>query len=297
MPNLARAHSLASYIVNDWSLTGVGILQSGEPYSHYEFYGAVGSINFGNFRTLMNPVLGIKDPKHPKTAFTGNKGSFRGPGGSYIPTLDPSQIAISYLAPGTNGIPVSTGSDPTDIYETAFNVGQRNIFRQAMQKRLDLSVRKSFWIIEKIKAQYELNVFNVTNTTSLDIPQNQAQIRQNNGCSATAITAGGGYNNCNIYRSYLGYGQVVTGNNSVDQQSALGNLDQIPFSTGTGKSTQLPLELLGSTATGGPQGTCTIAPLTIANTGNCPNNAANWGSVTGTIGGNRAFTMGMHITF
>jgi hypothetical protein len=297
MPNLAKAHSLASYIANDWQLTGVGILQSGEPYSLYEFYGAVGSINFGNFPTLMNPIIGIKDPKHTKNVFTGNKGSFRGSGGSYIPTLDPSQLAINYLTPGTNGIPVSTGSDPSDIYQTAFNVGQRNIFRQAMQKRLDLSVRKSFHFTEKVSVQYELNVFNVTNTTSLDIPQNQAQIRQNNGCSASAISAGGGYNNCNKYRSYLGYGQVVTGNNSVDQQSALGNLDQIPFSTGTGKSTQLPLTLLGPNATGGPQGTCTLAALTIAGTNNCPNNAANWGSVTGTIGGNRAFTMGFHITY
>ena len=290
MPNLAKAHSLASYIANDWDLTGIGILQSGEPYSLYEFYGAVGSINFGNFPTLMNPVLGIKDPKHPKTAFTGNKGSFRGPGGSYIPTLDPSQISISYLTPGSNGIPVSTGSDPSDIYQTAFNVGQRNIFRQAMQKRLDLSIRKGFRITDKIKAQYELNVFNLTNTTSLDIPQDQAQIRQNNGCSATAISAYGGDNNCNFYRSYLGYGQVVTSNNPTDQQSALGNLDQVPFSTGTGKSTQLsPLLQIG-------QGTCTSA-LTITGTNTCPNNAANWGSVTGTIGGNRAFTMGFHITY
>jgi hypothetical protein len=46
------------------------------------------------------------------------------------------------------------------------------------------------------------------------------------------------------------------------------------------------------------QGTCTLSALTIApaNT-NCPNNAANFGSVTGTIGGSRAFTMGLHVTF
>ena len=91
---------------NDWHFTGIGTLQSGEPYSLYEFYGAVGSINFGNFPTLMNPVLGIKDPKHPKTALTGNKGSFRDRRvEATSPLLDPSQIAISYLAPGTNGIP------------------------------------------------------------------------------------------------------------------------------------------------------------------------------------------------
>jgi hypothetical protein len=293
IPDAVKQSNVASYITNDWHITGIGTLQSGEPYSLYEFYGAVGSINFGNFPTLMNPVLGIKNPRNPKSAMTGNKGSFRGGGGSYIPTLDPSQIAINYLQPGTNGIPISTGNDPSDIYQTAFNVGQRNIFRQSAQKRLDVSVRKEFRITGRVKAQYELNVFNVTNTTSLDVPQNQAQIRQNNGCSATAISAYGGDQNCNKYRSYLGYGQIVTANNPVDQQTALANLDQVPFTTGSGKSTQLPLTLSLSP----PQGTCTLAALTIANTSSCPNNAANFGSVTGTIGGSRAFTMGFHVTF
>ena len=40
-PNLVKEHTPASYIANDWHLTGVGILQSGEPYSLYEFYGCL----------------------------------------------------------------------------------------------------------------------------------------------------------------------------------------------------------------------------------------------------------------
>ena len=294
VPNAIKEHNFASYLTNDWHLTGIGIVQGGQPWSLYEFYGAVGSINFGNFPTLMNPVLGIKDPTHPRTALTGNSGRFRDASGNYIPFVDPSQIAINYLAPGTNGIPISTGDDPADIYQTAFNTGQRNIFRQDMQKRLDLSVRKGFRVTEKIRFQYEFNVFNVTNTTSPDVPQNQAQIRQNNGCSATAINDFGGENNCNQFRSYLGYGQVVTSNNPADQQSAKTNLDQIPFSTGSGRSTMLPLQL----SLAKQQGTCTIPALTIQPAAtNCPNNAANFGSVTGTIGGSRAITMGFHITY
>lgn len=253
----------------------------------------------------MNPVLGIKDPKHPGSAMTGNKGSFRGPGGNYIPAIDPSQIAISYLAPGTNGIPVSTGGDPADNYQTAFNVGERNIFRQSSQRRLDISVRKDFRITSKMNAQFEMSFFNITNTTSLDVPQNQAQIRQNNGCSATATAAYGGYNNCNKYRPYLGYGQIVT--DVADQATNSGrgtaglNLDQIPFSTGTGKGIQLPLQLLGPTSappTPG-QGYCVIKAFEItgSNPPSCPNNAANFGSVTGTIGGNRAVVIGFHITY
>ena len=292
-PELIKNHSAGSYVLNDWHLTGTAILQSGEPYSLYEFYGAVGSINFGNYPTLMNPILGIKDPKHPKSALTGNKGATRGSAGSFLPAIDPNQIAIHYLQPGQDGIPVSTGSDPSDIYETAFNVGQRNIFRQSAQKRVDLSIRKGFRITEKVRAQYEFNIFNLTNTTSLDVPQDGPQIRQNNGCAAAAIQQYGGYTNCNNYRSYLGYGQVVTSNSTVDQQSALANLDQVPYSTGSGKSLQIPLTLSLTP----PQGVCTIPSLTIANTTSCPNNASNFGSATSSIGGNRAFVMGFHITY
>ena len=43
VPNTVKAHSIASYFVNDWHTSGAVILQSGEPYSLYEFYGAVGS--------------------------------------------------------------------------------------------------------------------------------------------------------------------------------------------------------------------------------------------------------------
>jgi len=93
----------------------------------------------------------------------------------------------------------------------------------------------------------------------------------------------------------------VTSNSQTDQQSALVNLDQVPYATGTGKSLQLPLTL----SLNPPQGTCTILPLTIgynSNTGtstttSCPNNAANFGSATGTIGGSRAIVVGFHITY
>ena len=278
LPNYAPEHSLLAYATNDWSLTGLGVLQSGEPYSLYEFYGAVGSLNFGNYPTLMNPVLPIKNPKDAKTkALTGNPGSFRGPGGEFYPAIDPSEIAINYVAPGTNGVPTAAmggEGDPVDIYETDFAPNnQRNIFRQAMQKRLDISFRKSFHPTQRIAVLYEFNIFNVTNTTSLDVPQNQTQIRQNFGCSATALTdPGTEYNNCAL--GYLQYGEIAASPATADQQSALTNLDQLPYHTGTGKSIAIPTTI-----------------------GGAPNNGANFGSVTGTIGGNRAITMALHVTF
>jgi hypothetical protein len=287
LPKFAQEQSLASYFTNDWQLTGMGTLQSGQPYSLYEFYGAVGSLNFGDFPNLMNPILGIKDPAHPKTALTGNNGARRGAGGNYIPYIDPTQIAINYVTPGQMGVPISTGTDPQDIYETAFNTGQRNIFRQGAQRRLDLSVRKSFHVSERFTIQYDFNAFNVTNTTSLDIPQDQAQIRQVYACSTSAAQAG---NNCTPGSIFLNYGQVATGANPTDQQSTRNNLDQLPYSSGSGRNTQLPTTIPVGT------GTC-VQVYAISNTQGCPNNAANFGSATNTIGGNRAFTMGIHFTY
>ena len=139
-----------------------------------------------------------------------------------------------------------------------------------MQKRLDLSLRKSFHPTEHLTIQYELNAFNVFNTTSLDVPQDQTQIRQNNACSATANAVDD--NNCQL--GFVNYGQIATSPSTADQQSALANLDQKPFHTGSGKTTAIPTMI-----------------------GNSPNNGANFGSVTGTIGGGRSFTMGLHINY
>jgi hypothetical protein len=287
-PELVKDHSALSYIANNWHLTGIGVLQSGEPYSLYEFYGAVGSINFGNFPTLMNPVLGIKDPGARKTALTGNKGPFRGSGGSYIPAIDPTQIAINYIAPGTDGVPVSTGNDPQDIYETGWASGQRNLFRQSVQKRLDISVRKNFQFNGKLDVQFEFNVFNVTNTTSLDVPMDQGQIRQNSACSAAAQAVSG--DNCEA--DFVNYGQIATSNKAVDQASALSRLDQVPYSTGTVRGLIIPTQVPVSPD---PNSLCTASNA--INSNGCANNSATFGSVLGTIGGNRAVTVGIHFTY
>ena len=152
-----------------------------------------------------------------------------------------------------------------------------------MQKRLDLSLRKSFHPTQRISVLYEFNIFNVTNTTSLDVPQDQTQIRQNFSCSNSAA---GSYNCVN---AYVNYGQIVTSPSTADQQSALTNLDQLPYHTGSGKSIAIPTIL--------PLGQQSCTSSLAVNSNGCPNNGANFGSVTGTIGGNRAVTMGLHIVY
>lgn len=286
LPNLATAHTGLAALTNDWHIGGWGTAESGQPYSLYEFYGAVGSVFFGDYPTLMNPVLPIKDASNPKRALTGNNGAVRAAGGSYIPAIDPSEIDIHYIAPGTDGVPVSTGSDPQDIYETNFAPGQRNLFRQAFQKQLNLSVRKQFHPTERLGVEYDFNVFNVTNTPSFDVPQNQTQIRQNDACSTSA------YNNPdgNCAADYVNYGQIVTARDNADQQSAKTNLDELPYYQGTGRGITIPLQLPVTAGT-----SCSYSVL--PNNKGCPNNGANFGSVTGTIGSSRMITMGLHVTF
>ena len=269
LPNFVRKGSPLSYLTNGWNTTGIAVLQSGEPYSLYEFYGAVGSVRFGDFPTLMNPVLPIKGTV--AGALTGNKGALRAAGGNYLPALDPSAIAINYLAPGQKGVPVETNGGPQDTYETDFVAGQRNIFRQSPQKRLDISFRKDFKMTDRYGLQYQFNVFNLTNTTSLDIPQNQTQIRQDDACQNGTLNAG-----C---ENVVNYGQV--GTTAADQGSTVGrgtagaNLDRLPVSSGTGKATTIPLFL----SSGGV------------------NNGATFGSVTNTIGSSRLITMGLRFTY
>jgi hypothetical protein len=155
---------------------------------------------------------------------------------------------------------------------------------------LDLSFRKSFKPTEKLTIEYAFNVFNVFNTTSPDVPQNQAHIRQDQyACSNAALNVvvpAGDTNNC---AAGYTYDQIATSNSPGDQQSALANLDQKPIVSGSGKSLTIP------TTIGVGTGPCTISG--VVSSAGCVNNDANIGSVTGTIGGARAFTMGLHIIY
>ena len=299
MPNLTQDRSFASYFTNDWTLTGIGVVQSGEPFSLEEFNGAVGSAQFGYYPSLINPVLPIKDPSNVRSALTGNSGAFRGTGGSYIPAIDPNQLAIVHLAPGQNGVPSGTSpgaksTDPLDVYETDFSpVNQRNIFRQAYQDRLDLSLRKTFKAGRKIGIEYAFNVFNVFNHASFDVPQNSVGIRNHHACDTATNTSA-----YNCENSYL-YGQIVT--SQADQGATITsgppgggtageNLEQTPYTGGSsGKATVLQPYIPV-----GVNGCTTSAEVTAAG---CVNSARTFGSVTDMIGGNRAMTMGLHITY
>jgi hypothetical protein len=194
-PNFFPEHHLTGKVLDGWQLSGIAVFESGQPYSLYEYNGAVGSLFFGNYPTLANPVLGIRNGSQPSTAKTGHSGAYQTAGGGYIGAINVTQVNVNLLQPGQKGIPACTATEPCDYFETDFTPGQRNIFRQSFQKRADLSITKTVKIGERFGAQYSFNVYNVTNTTSLDVPSNSASIGQSDvGSSAygQVLTTKGG---------------------------------------------------------------------------------------------------------
>ncbi len=163
LANIFRESSLAGRFADGWALRGLTILQSGQPYSIVDYSGAVGSIYYGVSNAITDPIVPLKPGCTPKSAVTGQSGTRPG-----FPALNANCFDVPLLAPGA-----LNGAIPSnDPYETNLTNRQRNIFRQPWQRRADISLLKSTKLSERFTLNYTLDVFNVTNTTSFDIPIN-----------------------------------------------------------------------------------------------------------------------------
>ena len=164
LPDLIHEHTVASYFTNGWSLVGLTILQSGQPYSVIDYSGAIGSVYYSTFDGITNPIVPLAPGCTAKSAKTGSSGAFYPKDGKTA--LNPACFTLPLLAPGA----LSGAIPTTDPYETGFTTGQRNIFRQAFQKRADASLIKVTKFTDRYSLKYTFDVYNLTNTTSLDVP-------------------------------------------------------------------------------------------------------------------------------
>ncbi len=207
LPKFGSDESLKGKFTNGWSMDGVTILQSGQPFSVIDYSGSVGSIYYSVFDGINNPIVPLSSSCTPKTAVTGASGAW----GVNSPALKANCFTIPLLNPGD----LNGGIPSNDPYETDFiSHGQRNIFRQAPQKRADISLVKLTQFGEHAKLRYTLDVFNLTNTTSFDVTgDNVAQnVNYNNfpteGLTPlpTGCTASGGQSNTSFYNCPSGLG-------------------------------------------------------------------------------------------
>ena len=170
LPKFFSGSSFKSKIANGWAVSGLTVIQSGQPYSVVDYSGAVGSIFYGVNDGITNPIVPLNGSCSPQQAVTGASGA----GSS--PALDASCFTLPLLSPGA-----LDGAIPSnDPYETDFiDHGQRNIFRQPWQRRADISLVKMTQITEHTSLKYSFDIYNLTNTASFDIPIND--ITQNPG--------------------------------------------------------------------------------------------------------------------
>src|SRR6202049_3692906 len=160
-PKLFAGSSFKGKVGNGWAISGLTVIQSGQPYSVVDYSGAVGSIFYGVNDGITNPIVPLSGCT-PQQALTGASGATPG-----SPVLKASCFSLPLLSPGA-----LNGAIPSnDPYETNFiDHGERNIFRQSWQRRADISIAKSTQITERYSLTYKMDIFNVTNTASFDIP-------------------------------------------------------------------------------------------------------------------------------
>jgi hypothetical protein len=203
VPGRARPGSLLAYAANGWSLIGTTVLQSGQPYSVIDFSGAIGSIYYSTADGITNPIVPLAPGCTAKNALTKASGAWFPVTG--VSALKPECFTLPILpAGGLDGaIPAN------DPFETGFTTGQRNIFRQAFQKRADASLVKVFNIRERYNLKYTFDVYNLTNTASFDVPGNEVSQNQDynsfpdstltpmpTGCAADGSQTNASFYNC-----------------------------------------------------------------------------------------------------
>jgi hypothetical protein len=165
--------------LNGWSLSGVTILQSGQPYSVYDFSGSVGGLYYSANDYITNPILPIITGSSA-SAVTGHLGT-----DPSAPALNPNAFGVVTVAPGSSGVPPcgptvnGTSTNFCDNTETPFSSTGRNTFRGPFQNRFDFSVMKIFQVSERFQLKYRFDAFNIFNHPSFDTPNNNITF---NGC-------------------------------------------------------------------------------------------------------------------
>jgi hypothetical protein len=175
IPSTAAAKGWVKQVVNGWALNGVTVLQSGQPYSVFDYSGGAASIYWGGGQDLAtNPIVpvggyGATQSNAVLQGTTGVNGN--------NPVLNANAFGIpTPFAPGANGVPPCDPlSHVCDPYENGYASGGRNIFRAPFQNRFDFGLAKNIVISERFMLKYDVLAFNIFNHPSFDIPSNNVE--------------------------------------------------------------------------------------------------------------------------
>ena len=166
LPNLTSDHA-QGYLLNGWTIGGQTVVQSGEPYSVYDYSGSVAGLYYGSSDYITNPIV----PLAP--GVTAKQAELQGTTGinANNPVLNAADFAPQFVAPGTNGVPACDASG-CDLYESLYGTSGRNLFRAPFQVRFDMTLAKEFLIRERFRLRFNFDAFNVFNHPDFDAPNN-----------------------------------------------------------------------------------------------------------------------------
>ena len=171
LPNPAATKSLAGKLINGWTVSGVTVLESGQPYDAIDYSGAAGGIYYSQYVEILDPVMPIKPSLTNSQALlqTGTTGI-----DPNKPIINASAFYVPTIAPGNLGVPctVANGSQVCDTVETAFGATARNTFRGPFQSRFDVALLKQTKLSERVLLKFQADAFNVLNHPSFDVPNN-----------------------------------------------------------------------------------------------------------------------------
>lgn len=200
LPNAIHSSGFTSQVLNGWSVSGITVAQSGEPFSIVDFSGAIAGLQFGSNDFITNPVVPFAPGFNAKTAQAqGTLGV--NPNNTFI---NPNAFTIPLVAPGQDGVPPcgptvgGTSANFCDTGETTFGTSGRNQFRGPFQTRFDFDISKTFKLTERFRLKYDAQFFNIFNHPSFDVPNNQVSINQNFSvpCFGGTSTVGSGPTQC-----------------------------------------------------------------------------------------------------
>jgi len=143
----AFSHGLSSYVLGNWNLSGVYTFSTGRPFT----------INSGS------SIGSSLDPYGAATATPNVIGR---------PTII-GKVSCYYYASQNSACPSAGYSDAFQLQAPGqFGNAGRNILRGPHTDVFDLSIRKDFSFTEATNLQFRWEVFNLTNTKILSVPNN-----------------------------------------------------------------------------------------------------------------------------
>jgi hypothetical protein len=185
LPGFKNSSRFVNAVANGWGIQGVTVLESGEPFSVYDFSGTAGGIYFSSDDYITNPIIPLAPGISPKQATQGGRDNYftSGPyAGTRMPYVNPNAFSVPLLNPGQDGVPpcgaTTAGTTVCDTVETTYGNNGRNLFRAPFQTRFDMSIFKNFKVNERIALKFQADAFNIFNHPSFDAPNNDFVLNQ-----------------------------------------------------------------------------------------------------------------------